>query len=153
MNNSNNNSNNSNNSNANNPNSNNPNINLDISNKLEDLESSLLLNSFSVQHDENICVSELFEESDIIDYYYDIKIFKFGNKNVFMFFDSQEGYYTTNTIIFYDKLIILPDNQDKCFADCYSIHLLESKSKEDISINRLSKENYDILHEWIRNKL
>ncbi len=120
--------------------------------KLNNLESALLTNSFAVKHSDNICVSELLNNGTI-KYYYDIKIFKLEDKNVFMFYDCKDGYFTKCKIIFFNQLIMLKSNQDKYINAYYCIELLDVDTKNIITIGRLSKDKYLILTEWIQNKL
>ncbi len=131
----------------------NKNPNLDLNSfKLENLELALLMSTFSVNSNDNICVSELFTDGNI-KYYYDVKIFPFVNKNIFMIYKSEEGFYTECTLVFYDELILLKDNYDRYNDGCYAINLLETKRNEKTNIYRLSKENYNILSDWIEQKI
>lgn len=118
---------------------------------LDDFEKSLLFNSFNAPYTDNICVSETFRSKQL-KYYYDIKLFEFGNKTILMLYDVQEGYYPHCDIMFVDKLVLLRSNNSDEENE-YSIDLFDISNDKKIKIDRLNKENYSILHQWIKQKL
>lgn len=130
----------------------NTNINVhENSAKLEDLETALLMNTFDVPYDDNIFVSQMYNDNQMIKYYYDLKIFPFGNKNIFMHFDVSEGSESCCHIRFFMSFHLLKSNGS--FSNEYCVDILNIDDNTKFSINRLSKENYHILANWIKQKL
>ncbi len=121
---------------------------------LELNELVLLTNSFVTQ--DNIWVSELFEDStDGLIYYYDMKIINFEDKKMIILFKLEEGYYTELQLYFVDNLILLDDNYNNWFPERYNLNILliNENNEYKLSLQRLNLENYKKLYSWVENKI
>lgn len=120
--------------------------------KLDDYENALLSLTFDTPCADSVTVSELFADQSI-KYYYDVAIFKFAGKSTLVTFESQEGYETKCSIVFFTAPFLSMENVDVFNKSAYRVELIDAEDREKYVISRLSKENYMKVKTWIEGKL
>lgn len=131
-----------------------PSLSLDYAphySKLDEFESCLLSLTFASGCQSNLSVSEVFNSSGELKYYYDVKMFQYVGKTTLVSFEAQDGYETRCSIVFFDAPLLTMENSHH--SETYSVELIDVEDRDKYVISRLSKENYSKLKTWIESKL
>jgi hypothetical protein len=129
------------------------NINYKHINYMELNDLSLLTNSFITQ--DNIWVSKTFDKSNELNYYYDLKFTKLGEKNLLVIFKFEEGHHSQFILLFFDNIILLKNNFNEWFPNRYNLNMkvINGTAQINFSFDRLIIEDFEKLYYWIDDKI